>query len=214
MLKKWIFYTSLITLTAFVSSGFSLISPDKNYEAFTSQPSSNVVQIAPLENQLDYIHFSFPYVGKSITGFRQALAFRESQGKLKVVNSYGCMGKYQFGKGTLKTIGIKNTANFLTNSKLQERAFTALLAKNKWELRHEIKKYDGKFIKGVRVTESGILASAHLGGVGATRKYLRTRGKSAFRDGYGTSMQAYLKQFGGYDTSGIKAEENAKVKAS
>ena len=89
----------------------------------------------------------------------------------------------------------------------------ALLSKNKWELRNEIEKYEGTVIKGILITESGILAAAHLGGVGATKKYLKTNGRSAYKDGYGTSMKAYFKKFGGYDTHAVPAEQNAKVKA-
>jgi hypothetical protein len=39
------------------------------------------------------------------------------------------------------------------------------LSKNKWELKNEIEKFSGKIVGGVKVTESGILAAAHLGGV-------------------------------------------------
>ena len=83
------------------------------------------------------------------------------------------MGKYQFGKSALKALGIKDSLIFMNSPKLQEKAFIALLSRNKWELRDEIKEYRGKIIGGVRVTESGILAAAHLGGAGSIRKFLK-----------------------------------------
>ena len=63
----------------------------------------------------------------------------------------------------------------------------------------------GKKINGIKITESGILAAAHLAGAGNVKKYLRSNGKNTFKDAYGSSMQHYLKQFSGYDTSFIEA---------
>ena len=45
---------------------------------------------------------------------------------------------------------------------LYEVITKALVARNKWELRKEIEKYSGRKINGVEITESGILAAAHL----------------------------------------------------
>ena len=145
-----------------------------------------------------------PITGKSFIGFKEALAIRESQGDYKIVNSYGYMGKYQFGKETLKIIGVKNTQKFLKDPVLQEKAFVAYLQKNKWILRKEIAKYDGKVVGGVFITESGILAAAHLGGAGAVKKYLRSNGSQSFTDGYGTNIKSYLKKFSGFDVNDIQ----------
>ena len=56
---------------------------------------------------------------------------------------------------------------------MQEKAFDALLSINKWELRKEIRKYAGKTIKGVEITESGLLAAAHLGGAGSVKTFFK-----------------------------------------
>ena len=130
------------------------------------------------------------------------------------MNSLGYLGKYQFGSETLKSIGIHDTDKFLRSPKMQEKAFVALLAKNKSILKDVIKKYDGKVIDGILITESGILAAAHLGGAGSVRKYLRSNGRSGFKDGFGTSLRSYIKKFGGYDISNIAPNKNAKVKIS
>ena len=45
----------------------------------------------------------------SYVGFKEAIAFKESQEKYTVVNSFGYLGKYQFGASTLKLIGIYNS---------------------------------------------------------------------------------------------------------
>src|SRR6056300_462296 len=80
-----------------------------------------------------------PYLGKSFVGFKEALAFKESGGNYNSVNTYGYLGKYQFGASTLKLIGINNPAKFLKNPRLQEKAFLANTARNKWILRRDIK---------------------------------------------------------------------------
>ena len=94
---------------------------------------------------------------------------------------------------------------------MQEKAFIALLSKNKWELRHVIERHEGTVLNGIHITESGILAAAHLAGVGSVKKYFRYKGKHFIRDAYGTSLRSYLKRFGGYDTYFIVADNRAKV---
>ena len=61
------------------------------------------------------------------------------------------------------------------------------------------------------VTESGILAAAHLAGPGSVKKYLRSYGLNNFADGYGTTISYYMKKFSGYDTSFLKPERKAKA---
>lgn len=155
--------------------------------------------------------FASPRLGNSFIGFKEALAFKESRGDYKSVNTYGYMGKYQFGRGTLELIGIYNTSEFLNNPELQEKAFIANTMRNKWVLRREIKKFVGKRIDGVLVTESGILAAAHLAGPGSVKKYLRSYGAVGFADAYGTTIRNYMKKFSGYDTSFILPDKMAKA---
>ena len=62
-----------------------------------------------------------------------------------------------------------------------------------------------KKIRGIEITESGILAAAHLAGAGNIKKYLRSHGKLSFKDGYGSSVHHYIKLFSGFDTSFIEA---------
>ncbi|SHH77598.1 peptidoglycan-binding protein LysM [Winogradskyella jejuensis] len=152
-----------------------------------------------------------PYLGKSFEAFKEALAFKESQGNYFTVNTFGYLGKYQFGKETLKMIGIYNPTYFLNTPELQEKAFIANAKRNKWILRKDIKRFVGKKIGGVKITESGILAAAHLAGAGSVKKYLRSYGANNFADGYGTTVRYYLKRFSGYDTSFITPEKRAKV---
>ena len=155
--------------------------------------------------------FSTSDLGKSFLGFREALAFKESRGDYFTVNTLGYLGKYQFGRGTLELIGIYNTKEFLNNPELQEQAFIANAKRNKWILRRDIKRFVGKRIDGVLVTESGILAAAHLAGPGSVKKYLRSYGAIGFTDAYGTNIKSYMRKFSGYDTSFIVANKKAKA---
>jgi hypothetical protein len=144
-------------------------------------------------------------------GFKEAIAFKESRGNYKKVNQLGYLGKYQFGETTLNRIRIYDTRSFLNDPKLQEEAFYALCSLNKWILKRDIKRSVGKKINGVEVTESGILAAAHLAGAGNVKKYLRSNGEINAYDVFGTNVQQYMKRFAGYDTSFIKPVKNARI---
>ena len=210
MIKKWFFYTSLALIIAFLSSGFKPFELDSN-DWFLINEKDGTHYLYPSQKQNDYTNLNVPYTGKFFIGFKEAIAFRESQGKYKKINSLGYMGKYQFGATTLKTVGIDDCSQFLNSPRMQEKAFVALLAQNKSELKDVIDKYDGRVISGILVTESGILAAAHLGGAGSVKKFFKHDGKRHFKDAYGTSIRSYMKEFGGYETSGIAADSNATV---
>lgn len=154
---------------------------------------------------------TIPYLQKNFVGFKEALAFKESQGDYSAVNTLGYLGKYQFGASTLERFKIYNTALFLKNPELQERVFIAYCRINKWILRKDIQRNVGKIIDGVTITESGILASAHLSGAGNVKKYLRTNGARNPSDAYGTSIRSYMKKFARYDVSFIKADRKATI---
>ena len=99
----------------------------------------------------------------------------------------------------------------MNNPVWQEKAFVANASRNKWVLRKDIKRFNGKVINGVKVTESGILAAAHLAGPGSVKSYLRSGGVEGFRDAFGTSIRSYMKKFSGYDVSFIEPNRTAKV---
>ncbi len=153
-----------------------------------------------------------PFLGSSYIGFREALAFKESQGNYFRTNTLGYLGKYQFGIGTLQLMGVYNATHFLNNPILQEEVFQTNIARNKWILRRDIQRFVGKHIKGVEVTESGMLAAAHLAGAGNVKKYLRSYGRYDVKDSYGTNIAKYMNKFSGYDVSLVTPKKNPKVK--
>lgn len=211
MTKKQIFYTIIFASVTVLCSSFKTFE-NRFFPWFHVIESNSVFSYVPSEIELEQTFFDIPFTGKTFIGFQQSIGMRESQGKYNKVNTLGYLGKYQFGAETLQILGIKDTANFLANPKLQEKAFLANLSKNKWELRHEIQKYSGKIVSNVEITESGILAAAHLGGAGSVKRFLKTNGRKKCADGYGTSVKNYMDDFSGYDTSCIEAKQNAKAK--
>ncbi|MFK5958209.1 MAG: peptidoglycan-binding protein LysM [Lutibacter sp.] len=178
--------------STFLSRGISIVLTED--ESFSKNPTHNI-----------------PFVGNSFNGFKEAVAFKESQGNYHIVNTLGYLGKYQFGKSTLKRFNIYNSQLFLESPELQEKAFIALCSVNKWILRKDIKRSVGEKINGIKITESGIIAAAHLAGAGNVKKYLRSNGENKFIDAYGSSIQHYLKQFSGYDTSFIEANKKPVI---
>lgn len=201
-MKKVIVIFSLLVLGLFIS-GFN---KDLTVNIVNKlKHDTTASSFVPTEAESNQNKFQIPFIGNNFNGFKEALAFKESQGNYQAVNTLGYLGKYQFGKSTLERFRIYDTELFLQNPELQEDAFKALCSLNKWILIRDIKRSVGKKINGVEITESGILAAAHLSGAGNVKKYLRSNGSKTFSDAYGSSVQQYMKKFSGYDTSSIEA---------
>ena len=159
-----------------------------------------VLTIKPLSIVLPTIDLTvdLDLVVKDHYAFLDAIGFKESGNRYDIVNRFGYMGKYQFGKRTLRGLGFKVTKEeFLTSPVIQEKAMTALLKQNKRSLRKYIRKYNNQIVHGVLVTESGLLAAAHLGGAGSVKKWFRT-GKVR-TDGNGVAITTYMTKFQGYN---------------
>ncbi len=210
MIKRGIFYTSILLTVAFISLGFKPHNSPINF-GFGVDENERLLYVFPSEDNTDNFSLDVPFKGKYFIGYKEAIAHKESQGKYRKINTLGYLGKYQFGVETLKSIGIHDSVGFLNSPKLQEKAFITLLSKNKYELRNYIEDFEGEVIAGIKITESGILAAAHLGGTGSVKRFLNSRGGKKCKDQYGTSVGTYLRDFGGFETHGIKAIKNAKV---
>lgn len=139
--------------------------------------------------------------------FREAIGERESGGNYYIVNDWGFLGKYQFGKPRLYDLGYSvngwhpsgqnlkqfiTIGDFLTNRELQDDLFlkhvTLILRRLRKEYKKAIRKY----------TESGLVAGVHLKGLGGLKDFLNGNDNS---DGYGTKISEYINKFAGYDLS-------------
>ena len=209
-MKKWVYGSCpIIAVFIFLSFGFAphrvtvpeTLKVTKPTEVLfpKNQPYFNGILVVP------------PFLGTSYIGFKEALAFKESQGNYFKTNTLGYLGKYQFGVGTLELMGVYNISCFLNDPILQEKVFETNISRNKWILRKDIRRFVGKKIQGVVVTESGMLAAAHLAGPGNVMKYLRSYGRQNLKDAYGTTVANYLKKFSGYDISYVSPVRNPRI---
>lgn len=153
--------------------------------------------------------------------FLDALGERESGGDYGIVNSYGYLGKYQFGELALIDIGyytadgtaandwrkaywtgrngIDSKADFLADGAVQEQAIRAYM-KLQWVYLGDTQRFAGQVIGGLKITESGLLAGAHLLGAGAVTAFLEGGAVAPPSDAYGTAITEYMTLFAGYRT--------------
>lgn len=212
MAKRFMKLSVLLLVVVFASTGFSA----KKAETFSSSMFKlNVIgELAYVPDIIDLDmspHQNVPFVGKSYLGFCEDLGFSESSGNYRAVNRLGYAGKYQFGRSALDWVGIRSRSKFLQSPLLQEKAFETLISLNKWVLRDYIAAYDGQVINGVKVTESGLIAAAHLGGAENVKRFLETNGDNIFADANNVPITKYMMKFAHYDLSSILPDPNAKV---
>ena len=189
--KKKLFLLIAIVLFSlmFISFGYSVFQRVEELSQIQTE------EIAELEIEIEV---SMAEEIPNLNTFLNDLGYRESTNRYDVVNQYGYMGKYQFGKSTLKGLGYNvSKEEFLSSPDLQEEAIRKLLKANKKVLRRQIKKFDGKLVNGILVTESGLLAAAHLVGPGSVKKWVRN-GKM-YKDGNGIKLTEYIQTFNGYN---------------
>ena len=174
----------------------------------TISTSSDFEYTTSLNYDFEQIKHTVPFIKKDFIGFKEFLGFFESGSDYKKINRLGYLGKYQFGKSTLKVLKIDYLKNdFINEPALQERAFLMNVMRNKWILRREISRFNGLVISDMFITESGIIAAAHLSGPGNVKKFLRSYCDSELdlKDANGTKISDYLKTFKNYNISEIEA---------
>ena len=135
------------------------------------------------------------------TNLSEDLVTSESSGRYNVVNKEGYMGAYQFGdarltdyKNATKTKFSNN--DFINNKELQDKVFNW----HKKDIESNITnsgfdKYIGTNILDIPVTQSGLIAVAHLGGKEGMKKFLESGGKYNPADSNGTTLSNYLDKF-------------------
>ena len=158
----------------------------------------------------------------SSDAFDNSLGMSESSGDWEAVNQYGFVGKYQMGEAVLRDLGYaapdgdaydnkftwtgKNGATsraaYLSNPSLQTQIKDEHHRRNQKVFVERLgwNKYVGTTINGVKVTQSGLLAAAHLK-PGATDRWLKSGGAVIGADANGTTVQNYMNKHGRYDVS-------------
>ena len=195
-MKRQIIFTLVVSLLSFGMIDSAVTQSDNNQLTIEQLEEEKKIQELELK-RLEEERIK-KYHEDELNRFLNDIGFRESGNRYDITNKWGYMGKYQFGKSTLKGLGFKVSKNeFLNNPKLQEEAMMALLLHNKEKLQKYIDVFDGQTVNGMYISESGILAAAHLGGQGSVKRYFRN-GK-VFKDGFGTKITSYMDKFSGYD---------------
>ena len=175
-------------------------------------PKFDVIDYSVKLNNNANIYVPVRFTVRDFVGFKNFLGFFESGSDYKKVNRFGYLGKYQFGKGTLKMYGVRNLSEYRLNPELQEKVFLMNVMRNKWILRREISWYSNRYLNGTYISESGIIAAAHLSGPGNVKKFLRSHCNPDLdkRDANGTSISDYLNIFKDYDLENIPAIQKPK----
>ena len=194
-MRNRIIFTMIVSLLSFgmIDSAVGDKSSQKTLEQMIQEEELRKLE----EKRLEELRIK-QYHEEELQRFLHDIGHRESGNRYDITNNWGYMGRYQFGKSTLKGLGFNVTKQqFLNNPHLQDSAMMALLNHNKEKLQTYIDIFDGQTVNGMYVSESGILAAAHLGGQGSVKRYFKN-GK-IFSDAYGTKITSYMKQFSGYD---------------
>lgn len=155
----------------------------------------------------------------SHTDFLHDLAQRESDLKPNAVNPYGYIGLFQMGEAALQDAGyykgdltrkndwtgawtgrdgVTSLADFFARPDAQVQAIVAyhngLVAQIK---KSGLDQTIGSTIGGVQVTLSGLVAGAHLVGIGNLQTFINSSGNTLPRDGNGIPITTYMAEFGG-----------------
>ena len=199
------FYNLKLSFIFFLTA-FFISSPE------SPAPKFDIIDYSVKLNINTDIYVPVPFTVRDFVGFKNFLGFFESGTNYKKVNRFGYLGKYQFGKGTLKMYGVRNLSEYRLNPELQEKVFLMNVMRNKWILRREISWYSNRYLNGTYISESGIIAAAHLSGPGNVKKFLRSHCNPDLdkRDANGTSISDYLNIFKDYDLENIPAIQKPK----
>ncbi len=158
----------------------------------------------------------------SYEDFFDALRQRESGGDYTVVNSAGFLGAYQFGEAALVDLGfvtndgspfdnqyngtftgkagVHSVGDFLNSVTAQDQAAAEWFPLLWNRIRaNDLEFYDGQTLNGVLLTKTGMVAAAHLLGVGGLKNFILSGGVDAGADGFGTSIVEYINLLGNYE---------------
>jgi hypothetical protein len=151
-------------------------------------------------------------------GFREfayLIGERESNNNYQAKNSFGFLGAYQFGMARLCDLGLTERVKdgmdndcfkwkegmsedmFLNSAEVQDQLFFRHCTDLAGRINKEFGSEFGKQKHGVMITLSGLIAGAHLLGIGGVRDFINN-GENK-KDGYNTSIKDYIQSFVGFD---------------
>ena len=134
-MRKTIIFTIVVSLLSFgmIDSATTSKSSEELWIQMVEKEELRKLEEAEEEER------RIQYHEDELNRFLTDIGFRESGNRYDITNTWGYMGKYQFGKSTLKGLGFNVTRKeFLNNPQLQEEAMMALLNHNKEKLQQYI----------------------------------------------------------------------------
>ena len=156
---------------------------------------------------------------KGFKEFALALGERESNNNYTAINVYNYMGRWQFGMARLcdlgyterkaGTSGYSNSAfqwkegysqeYFLNTPYFQDQIFAEHCNSHIKNINARFSNYLGKVVNNIKITLSGLVAGAHLSGIGGVNNFLTKAYDSS--DVNGTKTSDYIREFSKYDLS-------------
>jgi len=139
--------------------------------------------------------------------FINYLGYKESRNDWTIINTINCFGEWQFAHSTLEYLGYGyiTPESFKRDPLIFPRELQLKVLKILIEVNElSIEQYEdvvGDTINGIPITKSGLLAAAHLGGVGGIKLFIVSNGNIDKEDAYGTKISDYIKEFCVYDLS-------------
>lgn len=144
--------------------------------------------------------------------FPMSLVQSESGGNWQALNNEGYGGRLQFGKDRLADAARAGVIPAgMTGAQFSQLPPEAQQAVEQWHFadidrqaeRMGLNSYIGQTVAGIPITQDGIRAMAHLGGIGGAAKFLQSGGQYNPADSNGTSLADYAARHGGGQAGGF-----------
>lgn len=120
-------------------------------------------------------------------------------GGYQTVNRYGMMGRYQFSPSTVKVLGYSiSKSEFLRNKEIQDSVMVTYMRENEKTLQQLINRYNGRTVKGIKITRASILAGAHFAGSNGVVQFLTNNSNTGTIDANGTTLRKYMSYFSNF----------------
>lgn len=144
--------------------------------------------------------------------FPASLVQSESGGNWGALNDEGYGGRLQFGADRLADAARAGVIPAgMTGAQFSQLAPQQQQAVERWHFadidnqaqRMGLDQYLGQNVSGIPITQDGIRAMAHLGGIGGAAKFLQSGGQYNPADSNGTSLADYARKHGGGGQAGV-----------
>ena len=156
-------------------------------------------------NHKAIVHLNEERYNKELTRFIDHLGYKESNNNWMAINDIGCLGEWQFSYPTLEILGYGHITpdKFKSDPSIFPRDLQLTVLRDFIKTNANsvslYKEYFNTYVNDVYITKAGLLAAAHLGGIGSIDVFITSNGTIDRTDLYGTKVSDYIKEFSLYD---------------